>query len=149
MPALPMQLRVAEVVFTLTQFDDVHQVTVTLEGKPVEGAVNLKPADVEVVIPRILVESPVPGESVTSPLKVSGTANVFEGTVSYSVNAPDSAELDDGFTTAMGQEWGHRGNFTSTSTYTTQQHGLGRVVLWEVSMKDGSHMNIYEVSVNI
>ena len=51
----------------------------------------------------------------------------------------------------MGQEWGHRGNFTftSTSTSTTQQHGLGRVVLWEVSMKDGSHMNIYEVSVNM
>jgi germination protein M len=129
LPALPMQRRVAEVVFTLTQFDDVHKVTITLEGKPLEGAVNLKRGDLEALIPMILVESPVLGESVTSPLQVSGIANVFEGTVSYSVNAPDGAKLDQNFTTATGPEWGHWGTFTFTSAYTTQQHGLGRVVV--------------------
>ncbi len=100
------QPRVAEVVFTLTQFDDVRQVTITLNGKPIEGAVNLKRADLDAVTPKILVESPAPGESVTSPLKVSGAANVFEGTVSYSVNAPDGTELYHGFTTATQQVWG-------------------------------------------
>ena len=149
LPALPMQLRVAEVVCTLTQFDDIHQVTITLEGKPLEGAVNLKRADLEVVIPRILVESPVPGAPVTSPLKVSGIANVFEGTVTYSVNAPDGTELAQSFTTAGGQQTGRWFNFSFTSTYTTQHHGLGRVILWEVSMKDGSRWNTYEVPVNM
>ncbi len=149
LPALPMQRRVAEVVFTLTQFDDIHQVTITLERKPIEGAANLKRADLEVVTPRILVDSPAPGQSVTAPLKVSGIANVFEGTVTYSVNAPDGAELDQSFTTATGQQWGHWFSFTFTSTYSTQQHGLGRVILWEVSMKDGSHLNTYEVPVNM
>jgi hypothetical protein len=149
LPALAMQLRVAEVVFTLTQFDGVQRVTITLDGKPIDGAADLRRTDLEVVTPKILAESPVPGDSVTSPVKVSGIANVFEGTVSYSVNAPDGAELDHGFTTATGQGSGHWGNFTFTSTYTTQQHGLARVTLWEVSMKDGSHLNIYDVPVNL
>ena len=145
----PIQPRVAEVVYTLTQFDDVHQVTITLNGKPIEGAVNLKRADLEAVTPKILVESPAPGESVTSPLKVSGDANVFEGTVSYSVNGPDGAELDHGFTTATQQEWGHWSAFTFTSTYTTQQRGLGHLLVWETSMKDGSRVAIYDVPVNM
>lgn len=144
-----MQLRVAEVVFTLTQFDDVQQVSITVDGKPLEGAAGLKRADLEAVTPKILVDSPVPGESVTPPLAVSGFASVFEGTVSYSVNAPDGAELDHGFTTATDQAWERWFNFTFTSTYTTQRHGLGHVILWEVSMKDGSHMNVYDVPVNM
>ncbi|OOK81655.1 immunoglobulin-like domain of bacterial spore germination family protein [Mycobacterium kansasii] len=146
--AVPMQLRVAEVVCTLTQFAGVDQVTITVDGKPLDGAANLKRADVDAVLPRILIESPVPGEAVTSPLKVSGIANVFEGTVTYSVNAPDGAELDQGFTTVTGLEWGNWGPFAFTSNYSTQQHGLGRVTVWEVSMKDGSHRNVYEVPVN-
>ncbi len=149
LPAVAMQLRVAQVVFTLTQFSDIHQVAITIDGKPLEGGASLKRADLDAVTPKILVESPVPGGSVTSPVLVSGFANVFEGTVSYSVNAPDGAELDHGFTTATALAWGHWFNFTFTSTFTTQHHGLGRVILWEVSMKDGSHMNIYDVPVTM
>lgn len=143
------QLRLAEVVFTLTQFDDVRQVTIAMNGKPIEGALNLKRGDLEAVTPKILVESPVPGESVTAPLKVSGAANVFEGTVSYSVNAPDGAELDHGFTTATQQVWGTWFAFAFTSTYPAQLRGLGHVVVWETSMKDGSRVNVYDVPVNM
>lgn len=145
----PTKPRVAEIVYTLTQFDDVQQVTITLNGKPVNGAVNLKRGDLEAVTPKILVESPVPGESVTAPLKVSGAANVFEGTVSYSVNAPDGAELDHGFTTATQQVWGTWFAFAFTSTYPAQLRGLGHVVVWETSMKDGSRVNVYDVPVNM
>lgn len=153
LPALPMQLRVAEVVCTLTQFGGVRDVTITLAGQPLQGAAHLQRADLEAVLPKILVESPTPGQTVTSPLQVSGIANVFEGTVTYSVNAPDGAALDHGFTTVTGLEWGNSGPFAFTSNYPAnipaQQHGLGRVIVWEVSMKDGSHRNIYEVPVNL
>ncbi|OBH98695.1 hypothetical protein A5678_21850 [Mycobacterium sp. E2733] len=149
LPAVKTQPRVAEVVFTLTQFDDVHGVSITIDGKTLEGAAELKRADLEAVTPKILVESPVPGESVASPVEVSGFANVFEGTVSYSVNAPDGAELNHGFTTATDQAWGQWYNFKFTSPFTKQQHGFGHVILWEVSMNDGSHMNLYDVPVNM
>ena len=36
-------------------------------------------------LPAIVIESPLPGESVTSPIRVTGTANVFEATVSFEV----------------------------------------------------------------
>lgn len=144
-----IQPRVAEIVFTLTQFQDVRQVTITLEGKPVEGGVDLKRGDLETLTPKILVESPVPGQSVTSPLKVSGAANVFEGTLSYSVDAAEGAELDHGFTTATQQEWSNWYAFTFTSAYPAQQRGLGHVVVWETSMKDGSRLNVYDVPVNM
>ena len=53
-----MRLRVAEVVFTLTQFADVQRVTITLDGTPLDGAADLARADLEPVTPRILVETP-------------------------------------------------------------------------------------------
>ncbi len=149
LPGVAMQLRVAEVVFTLTQFSDVHDVSITVDGKPLQGAGNLTRAELEAVTPKIFAESPIPGQSVTSPVPVTGAANVFEGTVAYSVNAPDGTELDHGFTTATDQAWGRWFHFSFTSSYTTQQHGVGHVILWEVSMKDGSHINIYDVPVTM
>lgn len=143
------KLRLAQVVFTLTQFNDVRQVTITINGKPIEGALNLKRGDLEAVTPKILVESPAPGESVTSPLKIFGAANVFEGTVSYSVEGPDGAELDHGFTTATQQLWERWFAFAFTSGYPTPPHGLGHVVVWETSMRDGSRVNVYDVPVNM
>ncbi|WP_197048154.1 Gmad2 immunoglobulin-like domain-containing protein [Mycobacterium paragordonae] len=145
----PTQPRVAEIVFTLTQFQDVRQVTITLNGKPLEGAAGLERGDLEAVTPKILVESPVPAAPVTSPLAVSGAANVFEGTVSYSLQAPDGAELDHGFTTATQQQWSNWYAFTFTASYPSQQHGRGHVVVWETSMKDGSRVNVYDVPVNM
>ena len=40
-------------------------------------------ADFEEQTPIILVESPLPFEEVTSPLRVTGTANTFEATFQY------------------------------------------------------------------
>lgn len=141
--------RIAEIVYTLTQFEDVHRVTLTVNGKSIDGAVNLQRGDLAAETPRILVESPTPGESVTSPLEVSGAANVFEGTVSYLVNGPDGVELDHGFTTAVQQEWAGWFAFAFRSAYVTQQHGIGHIVVWETSMKDGSRLNVYDVPVNL
>lgn len=68
--SLSMQLRVAQVVYTLTQFPTVSRVGFRLDGRPVESIGG------EGVL--VLVEQPLPGDSVGTPILVRGTANVFE-----------------------------------------------------------------------
>src|SRR5579864_3325724 len=84
--SLSMGLRVAQVVYTLTQFPAVGRVAFRLDGRPVgsiggEGVVVSPPvgrAAFEAQTPPILVEQPLPGDSVRTPVLVRGTANVFE-----------------------------------------------------------------------
>jgi hypothetical protein len=67
----------AQVVYTLTQFPTVRGVRA---GRSIGDTKPLTRADFEDVTPAILVEAPLPHESVSSPLHVSGTANTFEAT---------------------------------------------------------------------
>src|SRR5262249_48595505 len=55
----------AQIVYSLTTFPTVRSVNGNTR------------ADVEKLVPPILVEHPSPGESVTSPVNVSGTANTY------------------------------------------------------------------------
>jgi Immunoglobulin-like domain of bacterial spore germination len=48
----------------------------------------------------IVVESPEPGASVSSPVTISGTASVFEGTVQLRILDADGEEIARAFTTA-------------------------------------------------
>jgi hypothetical protein len=151
--SLSMQLRTAQVVFTLTQFDTVETITVHIDGTEVEGiggegipAADLTRADFENVIPAILVEAPVPGETVTSPLAVSGISNTFEANVRYAVNDPEGLILDEGFTTGGTGRWAP---FAFTSEFSTDRTGLGSVVVWEDSPDTGDQANVYEVPVRM
>lgn len=84
--SLSMQLRVAQVVYTATQFPGVSRVAFRIDGAPVraiggEGVIVWPPVSrrsFEVQAPAILVERPLAGDGVTSPVRVAGTANVFE-----------------------------------------------------------------------
>ena len=75
-------LRVAQVVFTATQFPTVDRVTHPGRGHPGPDASASTPcpscevdrADFEEQTPFVLVESPTPGEAVTSPVRVTGTS---------------------------------------------------------------------------
>src|SRR4051794_3896055 len=68
----------AQVVFTLTQFPSVRDVVVET---PAGTSRTLDRAALESLSPIILVEQPTPGQTVTSPLTVSGTSNTFEATL--------------------------------------------------------------------
>ncbi|MBC7294318.1 MAG: GerMN domain-containing protein, partial [Thermoleophilia bacterium] len=82
--SLSMFARLAEVVYTLTQFPSVKGVQLKLDGKPVEvfggeGLVLDHPltrADFEDLTPAILVESPCIGDKIKSPVRIYGSANV-------------------------------------------------------------------------
>lgn len=153
--SLSMSLRVAQVVFTLTQFDTVQTVNITLDGRAVDAiggegipARGLTRADFEDVTPFVLVESPVPGETVTSPIIVSGMSNTFEATVNYTITDPDGLILADGFTSATSGT-GTWGTFTFTASFTTARPGLGEVIAFQMSAESGAPRDVYEVPVRM
>ncbi|MBN2622357.1 MAG: GerMN domain-containing protein, partial [Acidimicrobiales bacterium] len=154
--SLSMQLRVAQVVFTLTQFDTVDTVTILLDGdEATEGiggegvpAVGVDRTDVENVTPPVLVESPVPGEEVTSPITIAGIANTFEATVLYTVTDPEGLILAEGFTTATAGN-GVWGDFEVTVEFTTERSGLGAVIVAQEDMESGGQRDVYEVPVRM
>jgi hypothetical protein len=152
---LSMQLRTAQVVFTVTQFETVDTVTIHLDGNEVEGiggegipANNLTRQDFANVTPFILVESPVPGASVTSPLDVTGISNTFEANVRYSITDPEGLILEEGFTTATAGT-GTWGDFSFTVDFATDRTGLGAVIAWQDDMNTGEPRDVYEVPVRM
>lgn len=153
--SLSMMVRVAQVVFTLTQFETVQRVSIAINGQTVDAiggegipARRLTRADFEGVTPFILVESPVPGETVTSPLTVSGTSNTFEATVNYTITDPDGLILAEGFTTASAGT-GTWGTFTFTVGFATSRAGLGEVIVFQLDAESGGQRDIYEVPVRM
>ncbi len=153
--SLSMQLRVAQVVFTLTQFDTVDTVEFLVDGTPVEsiGGEGVMVDGVDRssftnVTPAVLIESPVPGEAVSSPLEITGMANTFEATVNYTVTDGDGLIVTEGFTTATAG-MGTFGTFSVLATFAVPTPGFGSVIGFEISAEDGSQANVYEVPVDI
>jgi len=111
-PQLP-RAGLAQVVYTLTQFPTVRGVRT---GRAIGDTKPLTRADFEDVTPAILVESPLPHEPVTSPLRVVGTANTFEAT--FVARLLDSAgrQLAQKVVTATSGS-GTRGTYAGTLTF--------------------------------
>jgi len=137
--------RLAQVVYTVTQFPTVKAVRFLLDGKPIDsyGGVDLsKPvgrADFEAVTPPILVESPAPFDTVTSALRVSGTADVFEATFQARLVTGTGAHLARKTVTASSGS-GTRGTFSFSMPFATTA-GTVSLSVWEVSMEDGSTLH--------
>ena len=147
---------VSQIVFTLTQFPAVDTVDIVIEGEARDAilshgleATNLtRDGLYDAVAPAIVVESPYPGERVTSPMSVRGFSRTFEGTVVYDVVVPPSGEIvDAGFTTAAQPDAQFFGPFEFTSVFEAPVAGVGAVIVFEESAQDGSPINVYEVPV--
>lgn len=78
----------------------------------------------------IVVESPEPGASVSSPVTISGTASVFEGTVQLRVLDADGEEIASAFTTASGGA-PNRGDFAEDVEFTVDEAQDGVVEVFE------------------
>lgn len=154
--SLSMSARLAQVVFTLTQFPTVGQVQFELDGRPVqvfggEGLILDHPvgrANYEELQPPILVESPAFGDTVVSPLRVRGTANVFEARLHVQLIDADGQVLVDRAVTASSGT-GTRGTFDVTLTFGAARSGPGTLVAYSLSPKDGSRINIVQVPVRV
>lgn len=151
-----MTMRLAQVVFTLTQFPTVEAVAFLLEGEPVtvfsgEGLLLERPqtrADLEHVTPAILVENVAPGDTVRSPVRLTGTANTFEATFMITITDWDGRIVYEDFATATSGS-GTRGTFDVTVPFEVEQAGMGAIIVWEESAKDGSQINVVEIPVRI
>ncbi len=131
----------AQLVYTLTQFP-------TVESVEIEGETYTR-AGFEDLTPAILVESPLSFETVSSPLRVKGTANTFEATFNYELTDTDGRIVDKGFVTATSGS-GTRGTFDfTTAPFTVPFDGIGSLIVFELSAKDGSRINLVEIPVKM
>jgi germination protein M len=137
-PSSPAAL--AQVVYTLTQFATVKRVTVA-------GKTAARKA-FEAQTPAILIESPLPGESVQSGFAVTGTANTFEATFNYELKDETGKVIAKNFVTATSGS-GTRGTFRFTVSYRIAKPQEGTLVAFEVSAADGSRTHEVDVPLQL
>ncbi len=131
----------AQIVYTLTQFEDVR--SLEIDGQ------TLTRGDFEEQTPAILVESPLPYQEVSSPIRATGTANTFEATFQYEVVDPDGDVVAENFVTATSGT-GTRGTFDfTTGEFEVSEDGEGALLVFEISAKDGSRTKEVEIPLNL
>ena len=155
--SLSMRARVAQVVYTMTRIPGVTRVAFQLDGRPVtsiggEGVLVAPPvtrATFEDLAPAILIESPLPQTIVTSPLHVSGTANVFEAQFVLEVADWDGRIIARESVHATSGT-GSRGSFDAMIAFTAPT-GPKRITLiaYEPSAKDGSPTHEVEIPLRL
>jgi germination protein M len=150
-----MQMRVAQIVFTLTQFSTVDQVQIRIDGQNVESVGGegvmvdqpLTREDFEDLSPAILLEHPAPGKVVSSPIELRGTSNTFEANMQIEIFDASGEMIYSDFATATSGT-GTRGTFDVSIDVDIQQEGFGRIVMFEHSAQDGSRINVIEIPVD-
>jgi germination protein M len=151
-----MRMRLAQVVYTLTQFPTVSGVLFNINGRAVttfssEGIVldgPLARADFEDLSPPIVVDVPKPSAQVHSPVTISGTANVFEATVSIRIRNASGAEIARDFATATCGT-GCRGSYSTEVKFRVDEPQQGTIEVFEQSMEDGSDLFVVRIPVTL
>ncbi|WP_137991856.1 Gmad2 immunoglobulin-like domain-containing protein [Streptomyces vilmorinianum] len=141
---LSMRARIAQVVFTATRSPSIDKVRFALDGKPVtslggEGIALNKPvgrADFEDLAPDVLVESPLIGDTIPTPVRVWGSANTFEATLRLKITDTSGTTVANIHATATSGS-GTRGTFDVTIPYTATRSGPGLLTAYWDSPKDG------------
>jgi germination protein M len=143
-----------QIVYTLTQFPTVNGVVVDAGGSPVPlsngaGKTLLAPAtrddyvDLTPTAP-IFVTAPPRDSTVTSPLKVVGTASVFEGTIELDVQTDGKVVQTHSITASRGAP--ERGTFEQQLDLAPGKHEL---VFYEPSAENGSHLHTTTVDITV
>ena len=157
--SLDETMRLAQVVFTVTQFDGIDRVKFFIDGAPQDPILS---TGFEVgdgftrdsfpnVRPIIMIEQPYPGADVTDPLVIRGESNTFEATVRYAITTGggDGVVMTEGFTTASGGN-GRWGDFEVTvdfADFSDYQPGPGSIIMWEDSPRDGDRVDVVEIPI--
>lgn len=143
--------RLAQIVFTLTQFPTVDGVKFRIAGVPLvfrsaDGTVQNRAQTrraYEDVTPAIFVERPAVGDTVSSPLAVSGTANTFEAT--FMIRVRDSAGasvFNKHFMATSGS--GTRGTFDETISFTAAAPAI-TLEVYESSAASGLPIHVVKI----
>ncbi|MDQ3218213.1 MAG: GerMN domain-containing protein [Actinomycetota bacterium] len=152
--SLSIQLRVAQVIYTGTQFEGIDAVRILIEGEKVEaiggeGLIVAEPLirrDFQNVAPLIVVESVKTTQDFVSPVTVTGFASVFEATVNIRILDAEGKVLKETFTTASCGT-GCWGDFSETLAFEVPERQQGRVEVLTYSPKDGSEQDLVSIPV--
>lgn len=99
----------------------------------------------------IVVESPEPGATVSSPVTISGTASVFEATVQLRILGADGEEITSTFTTASAGA-PERGDFSEEVEFTVDEAQEGVVEAFEqnvASPEESPERELFKVEVPV
>ena len=132
------QLAQAQIVYTLTQFPTVRKVRI--------GDDVLDRSDLEDVTPVILVESPLPGETVSSPIAIRGTSNTFEATMRVEVRRGSQVLTGETVTASSGS--GERGTFSATIDVDADA-GPITLVAFEPSAENGQPLHTVTIPLTL
>ena len=128
----------AQVVYTLTQFPTVRAVELP-DGR------QARRAAFEDVTPLILIDKPLPGDTVRNPLGVAGTASVYEATLVVELVQEGKVLEKQTVTASTGAPY--RGSFSTT--FETTAGGDASIVAFSPSAADGSEQHRVEVPIHI
>jgi hypothetical protein len=149
-----MPMRIAQVVDTLAQFPTVSGVRFQLNGQGVTvlGGVPVQQPQTAAMysgfLPPITVQSPAIGDQVTSPVTVSGTADVFEAVVSVRVLNSAGAQIAGTFGAASCGT-GCRGDYAMRVPYTIPHAQPGTIEVFESSPKNGQPVSVQLIPVTL
>jgi hypothetical protein len=143
----------AQIVFTATQFPTVQGVRVEADDHFVtphdgHGDRPLTRADFETLSPQVLVESPLYGQTVHSPVRIVGTANTFEAVFHVEITDWDGRVVATQRAMATSGS-GTRGTFDVTVPYTVDRARQGELITYVYSAKDGSRIVISETPIHV
>jgi len=144
-------LGITSIVNTLTELPNIQKVSFTVDGSVDKGIdwwghVGLyeQPFSRDlsnVWEPSIWVTAPTAGQVIVSPLKITGSARVFEATVSYRLKDANGNILAKGFATASEGAPG-RGDFQGELVFAPPAAGKGQLEVFWASPKDGSDQDV-------
>jgi germination protein M len=151
--SLSARMRLAQLVYTLTEFQTVQSVALEIEGQPAttfssEGIVIDGPMtrdEFEDLVAPIVVHTPIAGQRITSPVRISGTANVFEATVSMEILVGDETAAATFATATCGT--GCRGTYSKNVPFQIPQETEALIRVFESSAEDGRPLHVVTVPV--
>ncbi|SEC75756.1 Spore germination protein GerM [Streptomyces sp. 3213] len=154
--SLSLRERIAQVVFTVTRFPTVHKVAFEVDGKAItsSGSAGLAlngpvgRADFEDRAPAVLVESPMIGDTVRTPLRVWGSADTFEARFRLKVTDTTGRTAADVMVKATSGT-GTRGTFDVMFPYKAARTGPGVLTAYVLSAKDGRAVPVDTVPLTV
>jgi hypothetical protein len=137
--------RLAQVVYTMTQFTTVDRVSFKLDGKPVKVFVSdeivldkpvTRATYRDRYLPLIFVDRPAWGAALLNPGRVTGLANVFEAQFRVAVlDGNDKVLVDAPVLASCGT--GCWGRFEVTLSYDVSSAQWGTLRVWDISEYSG------------
>ena len=152
--AASQQYRLAQVVYTLTQFPTVRSVIFQVEGQTVtvfgsEGIVLGAPVgrdDFNEQLPSMFVDRPAFGAALVNPGRISGRANVFEATFRVAILDGSGKVIADEMVMATCGT-GCWGTFDTRISYSVSKAQWGTLRVYDPSEVDGSPEDVRDYPV--